>query len=175
MRDGVPMKVAKAARVRRVLIGVHHKRLGVWCCNSQRCCHIPFDGLGVRTAVLGLDQATSAMLERRHPALAPESGMGEPVNEVTLGTDHQVQVQGVVLAECEALKAINDKGFQNPRQPTPGFDHQEQAVPSESGGLTHQGTVGTLQLPGDLAVSRTRNQPVEQGLRQVGTLEVVGG
>ena len=51
----------------------------------------------------------------------------------------------------------------------------EQRVASETRGLAHDGGGSAARLAGDLAVAGAREQSVEQGLEQLGALEVIAG
>ena len=61
-----------------------------------------------------LELLAAELLARGHPALPPQLGVGEGVEEVAVGAHGQVGVEGVVLAVLEGLEAVEDEGLAGP-------------------------------------------------------------
>ena len=58
-------------------------------------------------AAAGFEHRAAAALGGGHAPLAAQARVGEGVDEVALGPDHQVKVQRVILAIGKALEAID--------------------------------------------------------------------
>ena len=73
--------------------------------------------------------------------------MGESVDEVRAGPDREVEVERVVLAEGEALEAIDDQRL-GEGATGPEFIEQQQGVAAEPCGLAHDASCGSPKRPG---------------------------
>ena len=119
----------------------------------------------------------TALLPGGHAALAAQAGVGEGVGEVTVGADVQVQVERVVLAEGEALEAVDDQRLAEPGERLAcrsSASRSRQWRPSRAAWRIRR-AVGAAGLAGDLAVAGAGEDAMEQRLQQLGALQVVGG
>ena len=115
-----------------------------------------------------------SLLRRAHPTLPTQLGLAEGVDEVALGSDHEIQVEGVVLAEGEALEAIDDDRFVGSILRTMRLENQ-QGVPAEAGGVGHDGGGRAVQEARDLAEARSGEQTLTDGVKKFGTTQPVVG
>ena len=89
-------------------------------------------------------------------------------------SDEQIDLEGPVLAELEAVEAVQDEPLRGGQSGTQLLVEQ-QTVASETIRLANQGGVGDAELEGNLAERRAADSAQQNQGLEVGTLEKVGG
>ena len=140
----------------------------------QELGEFPADRLRIRSPDARFESLSSALLIVGHAALAAQFRVGERVQKVGVGANHQVEVTGIVLAVFEGFEAVGDQRL------VQGcllaiLLLEEEAVSPEPRGLTADGLRGDLQLSSNLPESGTGDRAVEDRIEKVGTLEPIGG
>src|SRR4029453_6081245 len=94
--------------------------------------------------------------------------------DVVRGADHEVQVEGPVLAVLEGAEAVEDDRLARPAL-RPVLLEKEQAVAPEALALALHAAVREAERARDLAQRRAVDQAVEERAEPVRDLEPVGG
>ena len=136
----------------RVIIGVEHKRLIVQHPDQgfEQPGHALLDRLGIGSAEDALELCALLLLPRRHAATAAERRVGEVIEHPALGTHSEVRVEGEVLRELEGLEAVDDECFVD-LEVLEDIALEEQALASQAGDVSGNGTMMDAENPGRLA------------------------
>ena len=140
--------------------------------DSQQRSHLLLDRLGIRSSELELELCSPGLLCPRHASLASQLGIGEGIEEVGVGADGEVEVEGEILAELEGFESVDDERFVEVR----GVETlEEQAMTAETFYLAHDRRGSDVEFACDLTESGAAEGSMEEHGQEVGELEPVGG
>ena len=143
------VQVLQSLRVGTVFIGVQLN----WAVPGQqlqKLSELPADRLWIRSTDAGFEARSSALLVVGHAPLAAQLGVGEGVQKVGVGANHQVEVAGEILAVFKGLEAVGDQGLVHGCLMAILL-LEEQAVPAEPRGLAANGLWRDRQFSRNLA------------------------
>jgi hypothetical protein len=107
--------------------------------------------------------------------LRRRGGVVEVIEEVTLRSDGEVQVEGEVLGELESLEAVDDEGFAKPEHRILEVaEMEEEAMAPQAGEVSGNRVGRDLEHAGGLTQARAFGRPEGDGVEQVRASEPVG-
>ena len=138
----------------------------------QKFSEFPADRPGIRSPNAPFETLSSALLVVGHAPLAAQLGVGEGVQKVGVGANHQVEVAGEILAVFKGLEAVGDQGL------VYGclmaiLLLEEQAVPAEPRGLAANGLWGDRQFSRNLPEPGTGDGAIKDRREEIRPFEPI--